>query len=370
MDFDYVVMPAILVVIAFLVIWLSVRRLRSLTVRNYRTWRRVTERIVLSIIILLFAVAAGSSAFNAVALQVARVSSPPQGSFYIVNGARMHINCTGEGSPTIVLDTGYGNNATTWEKVQPELSRTTRVCSYDRAGSGWSDPQPEPRDADHIVSQLHELLHQAGVNGPIVLMGHSIAGMYVRAYETHYPTDVAGIVFVDGSSPEQFHNPLYTTELGKQPWLLYRGISILGLPRLMWMLSIPSPELDGHESKAEAEATFQGHVGALQREMDSFVQSADETMHSGPWGALPILIFTQDTEHPAPDMAQFASAWNEMQENLKRLSTRSRRIIAKGSGHYIHVQRTDLIDKEVPLFIEQIRGTAPQPTNYGTTVTE
>jgi hypothetical protein len=104
--------------------------------------------------------------------------------------------------------------------------------------------------------------------------------------------------------------------------------------------------------------------------MDSFVQSADETIHSGPWGALPILIFTQDTEHPAPDMAQFASSWNEMQENLKRLSTRSRRIIAKGSGHYIHVQRTDLIDKEVPLFIEQIRGTAPQPTNYGTTVTE
>jgi hypothetical protein len=104
--------------------------------------------------------------------------------------------------------------------------------------------------------------------------------------------------------------------------------------------------------------------------MGSFEQSANETIHSGPWGALPILIFTQDTEHPAKDMTQFVMSWSQMQENLKRLSTRSRRIIAKGSGHYIHVQRADLIEQEVPLFIDQIRGTAPQPTNYGSTVTE
>jgi len=370
MDFDYVVMPAILFVVALLVIWRSIRRIRSLKVQNYRTWRRNTERVVLSLIILLVAVTAGSSAFNAVALQVARLSNPPDGAFYKVNGARMHIDCIGAGSPVIVLDTGYGNNATTWEKVQPELSKTTRVCSYDRAGTGWSQPQPEPRDADHIVSQLHELLRQANVSGPIVLMGHSIAGMYVRAYATHYPADVAGIVFVDGSSPEQFHNPRFTAELGKQPWLLYRGMTILGLPRLMWMLSLSSPELDRHASKREAEATFQGHIEPLQYEMGSFVQSADETIHTGPYGALPILIFTQDTDHPSKGMEQFASSWNQMQEALKKLSTRSRRIIAKGSGHYIHVDRSDLIEKEVSRFIEQVRGTAPQPTNYGTTITE
>jgi pimeloyl-ACP methyl ester carboxylesterase len=370
MDFDYVVMPAVLVVIAFLVIWAGIRRIRFLRARNYRAWRRVTERVLLSIIILLFAVAAGSSAFNAIALQVARSSHPPQGAFYSVNGARMHINCMGAGSPTIVLDSGYDDNALTWEDVQPALSKTTRVCSYDRAGSGWSEMQPEPRDADHIASQLHELLRQANVSGPIVLMGHSIAGMYVRAYATRYPADVVGIVFVDGSSPEQFHNPLFTEELGKQPWLLYRGMSILGIPRIMWMLSLSSPELGGHASKVEAEATFQGHVAPLKEEMDNFVQSADETIHTGPYGWLPILIFTQDTDHPSKDMAQFAGAWNQMQENLKRLSTRSRRIIAKGSGHYIQFRRPDLIEKEVPPFIEQIRGTAPQPTKYGTTTTE
>ena len=370
MDFDYVVMPGILVVIAFLVIWWSIRRMRSLGAPNFRRGRRVTERVVLSLLVLLVGVAAGSSAFNAVALQVARLSNPPQGAFYTVNEARMHIDCTGAGSPTIVLDTGYGNNALTWEKVQPELSKTTRVCSYDRAGTGWSEPQPGPRDADHIVSQLHELLRQANVSGPIVLMGHSIAGMYVRAYATHYPADVVGIVFVDGSSPEQFHNPLFTTELGKQPWLLYRGMTILGVPRLLWMLSLHSPELDAHATKVDAEATFQSHVVPLQQEMGSFVQSADETIHTGPYGALPILIFTQDTDHPSKGMAQFASSWSQMQEALKRLSTRSRRIIARGSGHYIHVERTDLIEKEVPPFIEQIRGTVPQPTNYGTTVTE
>ena len=370
MDFDYVVMPAILVFIALLVIWRSIRRIRSLRAQKYRTWRRIAECVVLSLLILLLAVVAGSSAFNAVALQVARFSNPPDGTFYKVNGAQMHMDCTGVGSPTIVLDTGFGDNALTWEKVQPELSKTTRVCSYDRAGSGSSEPQPEARDAEHIVGQLHELLSQAHVSGPIVLMGHSIAGMYVRAYEAHYPTDVVGIVFVDGSSPEQFHNPLYTAELGKQPWLLYRGVPILGIPRLMWMLSLSSPDLGAHATKAEAEASFHGHVGALQEEMGRFVQSADETIHTGPFGALPILIFTQDTDHPSKGMERYAGSWNQMQENLKMLSTRSRRIIAKGSGHYIQFRRADLIEKEVPPFIGQLRGTVPQPTNYDTTITE
>jgi len=103
-------------------------------------------------------------------------------------------------------------------------------------------------------------------------------------------------------------------------------------------------------------------------------QSGLETVHSGPYGDLPILIFSHDPAKsmPTEDAAQkkVDAVWSQMQEDIKKLSTRSRRIIAKNSGHYVQTDRADLIDKEVPLFIEQIRGTAPAPTNYGSTVTE
>jgi len=372
MDFDYVVLPAIILTVGILVIWLSIRRIRSLTTRKYRAWRSISERVAFSAVILLAVVAAGSSTFNAIALQAYRKAHPPQGAFYTVNGRQMYIHCTGSGSPTIVLDSGYGSDSLTWQIVQPELSKTTRVCSFDRAGSGWSDPQPGLRDADQISQQLHDLLHQAQVNGPIVLMGHSIAGLYIRDYATHYPADIAGIVFVDGSSPSQFHNPLFTAEMVKGPtWLLYRATSILGIPRLLWICSLSAPGLDAHAGLVDAEDRFRGHIGALQTDMDSFPQSADETAQTGPYGALPILIFTQDTDKTSAEgEPNIAVAWRQMQEDLKKLSTRSRRIIAKGSGHYIHIDRADLIEKEVPLFIQQIRGTAPQPSNYGSTTPE
>ena len=165
----------------------------------------------------LAAVVAGSSAYNAIALHIFWADNPPPGAFYSVNGHRMHINCTGSGSPTIVLEAGLGNDALTWGGVQPVLSSTTRVCSYDRAGFGWSDPLPAPRDADHIAAELHELLLQAKVTGPIVLMGHSIGGMYLRDYATRYPADIVGIVFEDGSTPLQDENPVMKALAGKAP---------------------------------------------------------------------------------------------------------------------------------------------------------
>jgi hypothetical protein len=104
------------------------------------------------------------------------------------------------------------------------------------------------------------------------------------------------------------------------------------------------------------------------------LRSGLETVHSGHYGALPILIFSHDPDESTPaanvSLKKAEPVWNQMQEDLKKLSTRSRRIIARGSGHSIQTERTDLIDKEVPLFIEQIRGTVPQPTNYGSTSTE
>src|SRR3984885_16370192 len=98
-------------------------------------------------------------------------------------------------------------------RVQPELAKTTRVCSYDRAGYGGSEMVPGPRDADHVATELHGLLHAAGIEGPIVLMGHSIAGIFIRDYATRYPAQRAGLMFVDGSTPWPNRDPALKSEL-------------------------------------------------------------------------------------------------------------------------------------------------------------
>jgi pimeloyl-ACP methyl ester carboxylesterase len=374
-DLDYVAMPALILAVGILVIWLSLRRMSSLSARGYGSWRQLAERIVFSVAVLLAAALAGSSAFNAVALYCFRAVNPPPGAFYTVDGHRMRIDCTGSGSPTIVLESGLGNDALIWGAVQPALSKTTRVCAYDRAGLGWSEPVPGPRDARHIASDLHGLLLGAKVAGPIVLMGHSMGGLILRDYATRFPADLAGIVFVDATTPlpGRYLPPAVAASIAKdrRHWALIRSAFILGFPRLAGICSRIPPGFDAHAGRLLAEDNCDLHAAVAAAEEESIDQSGQETVHTGPFGALPILIFSQDpATMPAHGSAVWTNPWNQMQEDLKKLSTCSRRIIAKGSGHHVQIDRSDLIEKEVPPFIEQIRGTAPQPADYGTTITE
>jgi pimeloyl-ACP methyl ester carboxylesterase len=374
-DFNYVVAPALIVLASVLLAWLATRRILSLRRKSYPAWRKVTERIVLSLVALAAVVLAANSGFNATALHHFR--SKPPGQMYQVNGHRMRIACTGSGSPTIVLDAGLGNDGLIWGGVQPVLAKTTRVCSYDRAGFGWSDALPPPRNADHIADELHGLLTAAKIGGPIVLMGHSIAGIYIRDYATRYPAEVAGLIFVDGSTPLQNRNPAFKQYAGGETprWyqtLMNKAAFAAGIPRLSGQCARSFPGFDRGAATLQAEDLCHEQFGAIAAEAENFDRSGEETVHTGPYGALPILIFSQDTAKAAGEGEPRAlgNAWDQMQEDLKKLSTRSRRIIAKGSSHYIQLDRSELIEREVPLFVEQIRGTVPQPVNYGSTTTE
>ena len=114
-----------------------------------------------------------------------------------VGGYRLHINCTGEGSPTVVIESGWGDMSATWGWVQPEVAKTTRVCTYDRAGMGWSESSPQPRTAREYAKELHTLLKKANEPGPYVLVGHSMGGFTVIVYAHDYPAEVSGLVLVD-----------------------------------------------------------------------------------------------------------------------------------------------------------------------------
>jgi pimeloyl-ACP methyl ester carboxylesterase len=115
-----------------------------------------------------------------------------------------HLNCAGTGSWTIVAEAGSGEDSITWTLLQNSLSKTYRFCSYNRAGTGWSEPQPGVRDALAISSQLHELLKTAHEQGPFVLLGHSLGGPYIREYAEQYPSNISALIFLDAATPSAY----------------------------------------------------------------------------------------------------------------------------------------------------------------------
>jgi pimeloyl-ACP methyl ester carboxylesterase len=380
MDRDLVIAPAVVLVIALLVSGFCFRRLRALGIKGYPKWHRISERIVLSFAVLVAVAAGAGTTFNGVATHHYRALHAAPGSLYVVDGYKMHLHCSGEGLPTIVLDSGLGDDSLIWAKVQPELSKITRVCSYDRAGFGWSDPQPGPRDADRIAQELHGLLTEAGISGPTVLMGHSVGGLYIRAYAARYPHNLSGLVFVDGSTPlqqERFPAELREEDNNaEREFMKLKWLEILGIARATGQCR-HFEGFDDFTGKMIAENQCRAsQLTAMGKEHQSLRQSGNETVGTRPFGDPPILIFSQDPQPPAPSESfrqaevEFSKIWNQMQEDLKRLSTHSRRIIAKGSSHYIQVDRPDLLNSEVMDFIQRIRGEISQPTDYGSTKIE
>src|SRR5215472_3872868 len=119
------------------------------------------------------------------------------GQLVDIGGFRLNLYCMGSGSPTVVFDSGWGDWAPAWSKVQPRIAKWTRACSYDRAGTGFSDPGPMPRTSVRIADELHTALHNAGINGPYILVGHAFGGDCVRTFAVRYMDDVAGMVLVE-----------------------------------------------------------------------------------------------------------------------------------------------------------------------------
>ncbi len=212
-------------------------------------------------------------------------------------------------------------------------------------------------------------------------MGHSIAGIYIRDYAARYPQEVAGLIFVDGSTPLQEDNPALKaageTGLARRASLMVmRAAAVTGMTRLAGTCGRPFPGFSAEAGKLLAEDLCHPPFFAITHELDAMHASGEETASIHSFGALPILIVSQDparvlsAPHAPPAMVAMAKAWNQMQENQKLLSSRSNRIIARGSTHAIQIDRPDLLERAVPTFLNQIRGTAPEPASYGATVIE
>ena len=149
----------------------------------------------------------GFSALGSLAVEPSapELESPP-GVMVELGGHRLHIHCTGEGSPAVIFESGLGGTSLDWSRVQPEVSEFTRACSYDRAGYGWSEPGPSPRHAVRLAAELDRLLLSAGVPPPYVLVGHSFGGLTIRILAARREQTVAGLVLVDTVHERQFQH--------------------------------------------------------------------------------------------------------------------------------------------------------------------
>jgi len=204
-----------------------------------------TVRILLGLLALIVLLALGGATYEAIMAARDGKRYPPPGQLVDVGGYRLHLHCIGQGSPTVVLDAGLGAFSLDWGAVQPHIATSTRVCAYDRAGLGWSDPGPTPRSPQQSASELHALLTKGGVEGPYVLVAHSISGKTARLFASQHPDEVAGMVLVDARhehvddhrAPER----LAADDAEQRQFQnMIRWMARFGVVRLLWAPAWPS----------------------------------------------------------------------------------------------------------------------------------
>ena len=234
---------------------------------------------------------------------------PPPGKLVDIGGYQLHINCTGKGSPTVILEAGLGGDSRSWHEVQPEIAEFARVCSYDRAGLGWSDPGPKPRTSQQIVKELHRLLTKADIQSPYVLVGHSFGGYNVRLYASQHPEEVVGLVLVDANHHDQ--------EKHMQP-------------------------LD----PAEAEEANRNAEGV--RIPEDFFESANQVRRAAPLPDIPLVVLSAGRDR--------SGWWMELQKDLPGIvPTKGRYILAEESGHRIPDDQPELVIEAICQVVEEAR---------------
>jgi pimeloyl-ACP methyl ester carboxylesterase len=287
-----------------------------------------------------------------------RRSHPMPGQLIDVGGYKMHIDCMGPSigkqTPTVILDAGLGDTYTSWRKVQPQIAQSARVCSYDRAGLGYSDASPRPRTSRDFAEELHTLLHNAGITSPLILVGHSLGGFNLRLYASLYRNEVAGMVLVDSSHPQQQKrlpptlNDIDAGWIREQEFLEFA--MPFGLPRLLGFC--------GSDAEVRAAECNFRNVHESIAELKAISESAAQTADTPSLGDLPLAVLSSDPNTPQPDIPEDLvkptnDAWQQMQTELAQLSTRSTHMIAKNSGHYIQLDRPDLVIEAVRNVVDE-----------------
>ena len=290
-----------------------------------------------------------------------------------VGGWKLHLNCTGEkraAQPTVLLEAGIGDFSVEWSLVQPGIAKFTRVCSYDRAGDGWSDMGPFPRTYAQIVYELHTLLERAGERPPFVLVGHSYGGWLVRAYQSAYSADVAGLVLLEGGSDDPARrlrngNIVHASDLaGSTPIPPVKTAGPLTLaeipPSAMAAITAGLAEAAATANEAPRDLLPDSarrmrtwalgrveHVVAAQNPNENEELAklrAARVKGPYPLGDLPLDVVVRGiAEETGPGAAEREAARRRDFEVIVGTSRCGKLIVAERSGHHVQLQQPDLV---------------------------
>jgi pimeloyl-ACP methyl ester carboxylesterase len=326
---------------------------------------RTFSRIILGLVALAVVTLAGGWTYQWIAERRDDQRYPPPGELYTVDGRLMHIHCQGSGSPTIVVEQGIGGPSIDWNEINEQMAATTRVCDYDRAGMGYSQPAYQPTRTADVVRNLHELLQESGNDGDLVFVAWSAGGLYVREYYRQFPGQVKGMVLVDTPHertvqrmPPQPSNAENLARLRRQYLLAHFG----------WLRL--NGEIEGQYAQHPPREENRNRLIAIFQKTHTYRTLADEgegleldlAVGAAPpsLGNLPLVVIAEGKPRH-PYMQQNLATWHQLQQELAGLSTGGRLVIAENSAHFIHRTEPEVILKAVNDVVESVRA-APSVT--------
>lgn len=308
----------------------------------------------------LILLAITGAVYQAIAAARDKGKYPPPGQLVDIGACKLHLHCMGAGRPTVILESGSGNFSLDWSLLQPEIAKLTRVCTYDRASHGWSEGGGTPRTVPQIVEELHTLLRASGTEGPYILVGHSLGGLYMHCFARRYPTETAGLVLIDSAFPDLYrHWPsafLRKTELRlKRTWLAAR----FGLLRLGWLSIPPHPEKLPYDvqrviSTLWLSPSFWRTAIEQNKQLNKNVPDLFNQM--SPFPDIPLVVLTPAHNAWLTDISpEFPALWLEGQEKLAQLSSQGKLMIVEKSGHNIHHDKPELVAEIIYQMVQLVR---------------
>lgn len=327
-----------------------------------RTLKKILKWLLLILLSLIVLVVAAG-----LLLQLFTSAPEPGGKLHDVGGFSLYLDCKGEsqGQPTLIVESGAGTPAITYYWIQEALSADLKVCTYDRAGLGFSESSDTSRDADTVSHQLHALLQAADIQPPYLMAGHSLGGPYICVFADNYPSEVSGLIFLDSSHPEQTERLSFPTP----GTTIYSAAAIaadIGVLNLYFTLfdSTEKPDDLPYSQQAVAQSMYRSGkvLRAGLKEIESLQPIFDRAGETRDFGDLPILVFSAGMQPEellislGVDPDHMKKAWAEMQFELAELSTNGKQFTLDQGSHMSIItdkSQADIIVAEIRKLLQQ-----------------
>lgn len=292
---------------------------------------------------------------------------PAPGQLVDIGGRHIQLDCRGSGSPTVVLESGLDNlGSLSWALVHDSIATTTRTCAYSRAGIMWSDADGSAFDSKRVGQDLHAALEKAGERAPFVVVGHSLGGPYALLFTGQYPSEVAGLVFVDASHPDQLDRLKKATGKSMEaPTGMLSAVAALSWTGIVRLVPDGGPSKLPPAAIAAAGAYTSTSLGPTLRELKALSATFNASGQYRQLGDRPLVVLTAMAPMPAEALKtvgftreqgeRMQAAWKGLHDDEASWSTHSRHELVPDATHYIHVDRPDVVIRAVREVVGEVR---------------